>query len=305
LHLLNGTDSRFMVVRFRVAASPNSTSLDGAGAPLPFTVIGSDQGLGNAQTMDTLVFEPGGRYDIVFDFAQVPAGSRVIMENIGGDAPFGGDFGDDLAPEDFFTDRQTDRVMAFDVVLPKDTSVADAGNPLDVQAYGGNSNAVTNTRKVALFEGMDEFGRLQPLLGTAEPTVDAAGNVVNPALNSTEVWEIYNATGDAHPVHLHLVNFEVLGRQEFTADAIEQPILQHNGTVGTGFRLESIVPGAAVPQPTEYFEGAPKDMVTALPGQITTIKATFDKPGRYVWHCHILSHEDHEMMRVLHVGPGA
>ena len=46
-------------------------------------------------------------------------------------------------------------------------------------------------------------------------------------------------------------------------------------------------------------------MVTALPGQVTVIKAHFDKPGRYVWHCHILSHEDHEMMRVLHVGPGA
>ena len=54
-----------------------------------------------------------------------------------------------------------------------------------------------------------------------------------------------------------------------------------------------------------YVENAPKDMVTALPGQVTRIKATFDKPGRYVWHCHILSHEDHEMMRVLHVGPGA
>jgi FtsP/CotA-like multicopper oxidase with cupredoxin domain len=63
--------------------------------------------------------------------------------------------------------------------------------------------------------------------------------------------------------------------------------------------------GPAVPQPPEYVENAPKDMVTALPGQITRIKATFDKPGRYVWHCHILSHEDHEMMRVMHVGPGA
>jgi hypothetical protein len=60
-----------------------------------------------------------------------------------------------------------------------------------------------------------------------------------------------------------------------------------------------------VSQPGGYVENTPKDMVIALPGQITRIKATFDKPGRYVWHCHILSHEDHEMMRVLHVGPGA
>ena len=72
-----------------------------------------------------------------------------------------------------------------------------------------------------------------------------------------------------------------------------------------GFRLENITLGAPVTLGGEYVENAPKDMVTALPGQVTRIKATFDKPGRYVWHCHILSHEDHEMMRVLHVGPGA
>ncbi|MCB9107439.1 MAG: multicopper oxidase domain-containing protein [Anaerolineales bacterium] len=63
--------------------------------------------------------------------------------------------------------------------------------------------------------------------------------------------------------------------------------------------------GAVVSKPDEYVENTPKDMVTALPGQVTFIKAHFDRPGRYVWHCHILSHEDHEMMRVLHVGGGA
>ena len=87
---------------------------------LPFTVIGSDQGLASsATTTDTLLIETGARYDVVIDFAQMPDGfSRVIMENIGGDAPFGGDFGDALAPEDYFEDRQTDRIMAFDVDLP-------------------------------------------------------------------------------------------------------------------------------------------------------------------------------------------
>jgi FtsP/CotA-like multicopper oxidase with cupredoxin domain len=317
LRLLNGCDSRFLVIRFR-AVPAGETDLTNAGAPLPFYVIGSDQGLASSATMtDTLLIETGSRYDIVFDFAQVPAGSRVIVENLGGDAPFGGDFGAALPPEDLFPDRQTDRVMAFDVNQPLDGNVADTFDPAAIGQYGGNTAPVDFVRKVALFEGMDEFGRLQPLLGVAEPTVDAAGNLVNgaiawhspttenPDLDSTEEWEIYNATEDAHPVHLHLVNFEVLNRQEFTADLIEQPVLQHNGTFGTGFRLENIVLGAMVPQPAAYVENAPKDMVTALPGQVTRIKATFDKPGRYVWHCHILSHEDHEMMRVLHVGPGA
>jgi FtsP/CotA-like multicopper oxidase with cupredoxin domain len=318
MRLLNGTDSRFMVIRFREAATPISQDLVGAGAPLSFWVIGSDQGLASEATQtDTLVFEPGSRYDIVFDFSQVPANSRIIMENIGGDAPFGGAYGEALDPEDLFSDRQTDRIMAFDVTLPLDSAVEDRFDPALIAQYAGNQNAVTRTRKVALFEGMDEFGRLQPLLGVAEPTVDAAGNTVNgsiawhspttenPGVGDTEIWEIYNATGDAHPVHLHLVNFQVLDRQWFTADKIEQQILQHNGTYGTGFRLENIALGDAVTVPGAYVENTPKDMVTALPEQVTRIKATFDKPGRYVWHCHILSHEDHEMMRVLHVGPGA
>jgi FtsP/CotA-like multicopper oxidase with cupredoxin domain len=253
---------------------------------------------------------------------------------------------------------ETDRIMAFDVVLPLDTAVLDT-SPSGIN-FGPVVPAPTRLRKVALFEGMDEFGRLQPLLGTAEPATDYAGGPINwpnepeyinaglvgqmegsiawhspttenPALDSTEEWEIWNVTGDAHPVHLHLVNFEVLGRQEIAWDSatneddrvldpdditapppngdgtylVTQPVVQHNGLIGDGFRIVNLTYGPEIPQPAEYVENAPKDMVTALPGQITRIKATFDKPGRYVWHCHILSHEDHEMMRVMFVGPGA
>lgn len=132
-----------------------------------------------------------------------------------------------------------------------------------------------------------------------EPTTE------NPELGATEDWEIYNATGDAHPIHLHLVSFAILERRRFRAALVEQPLPQHDGTTGAGFRLEDVrVRGVVDPGPA-YAENAPKDMVTALPGQVVRIRATFDKPGRYVWHCHILSHEDHEMMRVLQVGPGA
>jgi FtsP/CotA-like multicopper oxidase with cupredoxin domain len=333
LRFLNGCDSRFLAVQF-FEVPAGATDFSSAVQQLDFTVVGSDQGLASSPTtLDTLLIETGSRYDIVFDFKRVTPGNRVIMKNIGGDEPFGGDI---PSPQVF---GETDRIMAFDVVLPLDGSVADVtplgGGAAVPIAFGPNvADDVDRVRKVALFEGMDEFGRLQPLLGTAELATDYAGNPINwpdtpdyvnaglvgqmegsiawhspttenPALGDTEVWEIYNATGDAHPVHLHLVHFEVLDRRTFTADIVDQPVVQHNGLVGNGFRLENIQVGALVPQPSEYVENAPKDMVTALPGQVTRIKATFDKPGRYVWHCHILSHEDHEMMRVMYVGPGA
>ena len=155
---------------------------------------------------------------------------------------------------------------------------------------------------------MEKPGRLMLMLGTSESTTDVSGNIVNgamtwhqpitetSALGSTEIWEIYNATGDVHPIHVHLVHFDILDRADFTATSIEQPVIQHNGAPGLGFRLEDITV-SAVSFPVSAVEKGPKDMVMALPGQVTRIKMTFDKAGRYVWHCHILSHEDHEMMR--------
>ena len=317
MRLLNGCDSRFLNVHFRAVAdgvNANATDLSAAGAPLPFYVIGSDQGLAAAATVtDALLIAPGERYDIVVDFSQVPLGTRVIMTNSSGDAPFGGFPLDEGA---FYPDRQTDRIMAFDVTERLNRRIPDRFDPGRIACFEGNTNPVTNVRKVALFEGADEFGRLQPMLGVAGPVIDAAGAAAdgsipwhaptteNPDLNATEIWEIYNTTGDAHPVHLHLVHFEILEREGFTADLIDQPVVQHHGAPASGYRIENILlAGNAVPAAGS--EKAPKDMVTAYPGEVTRIKVTFDKPGRYVWHCHILSHEDHDMMRVLHVGPGA
>lgn len=342
MHLLNGCDSRFLAVRFRAipnGANTGATDLAAAGAPLPFYVVGSDQGLAESATIvgpgNYLLINPGERYDVIFDFASLPIGTRVIMENVGGDAPFGGEVFDPLTMTpadiqyavdegDLFADRQTDRIMAFDVAAAASDLADNFNDPGRISGYRGNANPVARTRKVALFEGQDEFGRLQPLLGTAEPATDYLGNPVldhhghqiegavawhmptteNPALGTTEIWEVYNATEDAHPVHLHLVHFEVLDRQDFTADLVPQPVIQYNGAEGNGYRLQNITKHGSVTAATGV-EKAFKDMVTAYPDQVTRIKVTFDKPGHYVWHCHILSHEDHEMMRVLHVGPGA
>jgi FtsP/CotA-like multicopper oxidase with cupredoxin domain len=71
--------------------------------------------------------------------------------------------------------------------------------------------------------------------------------------------------------------------------------------LGKGFMVANPTKGGGIGTANWFFEDGPKDVLVALPGTVTTIKAKFDKPGRFVWHCHILSHEDHEMMREFYV----
>lgn len=311
VRLLNGCDSRFMRLCLNLVADYETDPEHGV--RIPFYIIGSDQSLrASAVQVEEIDFAPGERVDLVIDFKEVAPGSRLILTNLLGDAPFGGEEPD---ADELFPDRRTDRVMAFDVSLP----LSDTPDSLIADGYllgGGVSvGEVTRVRKLALFEGQDQYGRLQPLLGTAEPVRDVLGNNVNgtlawhepvtenPQLGATELWEIYNATGDAHPIHLHLVHFEIVNRQVFHAKLVEQPVLQNDGSEGVGYRLEKIRLQGQVWGPTAQ-EQTRRDVVTALPGEVTRIKMKFDKPGRFVWHCHILSHEDHEMMRPFHVGPG-
>ncbi len=90
-----------------------------------------------------------------------------------------------------------------------------------------------------------------------------------PRLGATEVWEIHNFTQDAHPIHVHETQFQVVSRRPF------------RGRV-------------RAPEP---WERGFKDTVIAYPHEITRIKLKFHVPGRFVWHCHIVEHEDNEMMR--------
>jgi FtsP/CotA-like multicopper oxidase with cupredoxin domain len=102
----------------------------------------------------------------------------------------------------------------------------------------------------------------------------------NPTVGAIEDWDIYNFTVDAHPIHLHLVRFEFTGRAP----------------------IPGVVP-APVPVGVQPWETGAKDTVIAYPGEITTVRAHFDIPGLYVWHCHIVEHEDNEMMRPYVVSP--
>ncbi|MGC2584403.1 MAG: multicopper oxidase domain-containing protein, partial [Acidobacteriaceae bacterium] len=110
-----------------------------------------------------------------------------------------------------------------------------------------------------------------------------------PVLNTTEIWELVNLTEDSHPIHLHLVRFQILDRRPFDVfEYMNRGVLRFTGPA----------------QPPEPFEAGWKDTARADPGMLTRIIVPFEGyTGRYVWHCHILEHEDNEMMRPYEVVP--
>ena len=108
-----------------------------------------------------------------------------------------------------------------------------------------------------------------------------------PVLGSTEIWSLVNLTGDAHPIHLHLVRFQILDRRPFD-------VFAHNAGHGIRYTGEAV---AAADNECGW-----KDTVRADPGMVTRIIVRFEGHcGRYVWHCHLLEHEDKEMMRPYEV----
>jgi spore coat protein A, manganese oxidase len=323
LRLLNGCDSRYLVLRFMIVDSGSKDPTNGS--PLDFIVIGSDAGFGEPRTFsggEPLVIEVAGRYDIIVDFGQA-VGRRVILQNLAGDAPFGGSFGDDLTPEDFFEDSQTDKIMAWDVEdSPRHQPRFDMTAMPEWRGLKPRRKRSRLVRELALFEGKDPYGRLQPLLGAATgDSYDPRGLFAaytwfqaiteKPRLMTTEEWYLINFTADAHSMHLHLVNFDIITDFTFTyiVDG-EQVVEQPMGGNGNAPRITYMSDFEYVDRDPIYYDSAPKDVVTVLPGNPetfegrgTVIRAKFGKLGLFAWHCHILSHEDHEMMRQFEVIP--
>jgi spore coat protein A len=190
--------------------------------------------------------------------------------------------------------------------------------------FDGPLGAVRRT--LTLNEGIDSYGRLAQFLGTAEASVagQAGGTTYGrmymdaptetPAVGATEVWDVYNLTMDTHPIHFHLVNVQLLGRATFDFD--EEAGLPRNGV---------FAPNGPWHAPDGNERGF-KETVRMNPGQVTRVAMTFVLPAdpvvsvrgtnrtiavpesprtgahEYVWHCHILEHEEHDMMRPLVVG---
>jgi len=302
--LLNGSDSRFYVLRFE--------------NEIPFLQIATDDGLLPAAVQLTeLVIAPGERAEIVVDFSTVGMGNSIKLLNYGPDEPYGGGTpGVDFTAANPLT---TGKIMQFNVnkrlKLNPGLPIASVGSGTDLRTdeIFSNLGFSTVTRQLGLFEGMDEYGRLQPILGAIAEEGGPIESLTwddliteNPSIDATETWAVYNFTGDAHPVHLHLVAFQIINRQEMDDFEVEEkPQVQHSGGTGVGGEVEisSIEFGTNPTIDPALNERGWKDTFIVPPGFVGRVKAKFDRPGRYVWHCHILSHEDHEMMRPYHVGP--
>jgi FtsP/CotA-like multicopper oxidase with cupredoxin domain len=287
VRFLNGCQSRFLILDFSQIPDVEVWQIGNEGGFLAAPVnITADHG-------NRLLVGLAERADMIVDFTNVPVGN-YILGNVGPDEPFGGGMpGTDFPISD---PDSTGQVMQFRVVpaiapdptTPPQFLVLPAITPLP---------APVRTRPLALIEMMSEVhdGPAEAMLGK----VDGDGMPVhamwadpvteNPSVGDIEVWELYNFTADAHPMHVHEVTFEVVNRQAL--------VVNEEGETEPPARL------SGDPRPPEAWESGFKDTVIAYPGEVTRIRAKFDTPGQFVWHCHIVEHEDNEMMRPYRIGP--
>jgi FtsP/CotA-like multicopper oxidase with cupredoxin domain len=289
---LNGCQSRFLILDFSRIPGVEVWQIGNEGgflaAPVDVT------GRGGAR----ILLGPAERADVIVDFSRVPVGAYVLG-NVGPDEPFGGGVpGLDFPQAD---PASTGQIMQFRVTPPAGPDPSTPARFLRLPAIRPlpRESAV---RRVALLEQMSAFfpdAPAETLLGTVAGNPNTAPGVwtkqlwmqpvtENPAVGATELWEIYNATADAHPIHIHEVVFEVVNRQDIVVDEMAQTVR---------------VAPATAPQPPGPAETGYKDTVTAYPGQVTRVRAQFNTPGQFVWHCHIVEHEDNEMMRPYRIGP--
>lgn len=286
LRFLNGCQSRFLILDFSNIPGVEVWQIGNEGGFLAAAVnLTSDH-------QNRLLMALAERADVIVDFSKVPVGNYVLA-NIGPDEPFGGG----EPPDDFDVadPESTGQVMQFQVVpaLTPDPTTP----PMFLQLPAiPPLPATNNTRRLALLEEMSMVfdGPSEALLGnvdhTATPVHKKWADPVseNPNLGDTEVWEFYNLTADAHPMHVHEIAFEVVNRERLALDN-EEPVvpLELTGDV----------------RPPEAWESGRKDTVIAYPGEVTRIRAQFNTAGQFVWHCHIVEHEDNEMMRPYRIGP--
>jgi spore coat protein A len=293
--LVNGKVWPFLDVeprmyRFRILNGCNARILNlDIGGP-DFWQIGAEGGMWDIPVpVKNLVLAPSERADVIVDFSRF-AGETLVMKNHKPHKPVS-----NPAP-------QLPQVMQIRV----GTTVTDPGPSVIPSTLPGRAANLGNpvaTRYITLNEiavdTPDWFLNLNGLHFEAPVTE-------TPTVGTIEDWVYINVTGDTHPMHSHLVNFQVVGRTPFDAEAYEEAYGGPDGVPG-GIDPTPFVTGPMLPpDPTER---GFKETVKANPGQLTTIRAKYDlptgvnAPQTYVYHCHIVEHEDNDMMRPFTVIP--
>ncbi|OQZ01650.1 MAG: bilirubin oxidase [Candidatus Brocadia sp. UTAMX2] len=287
IRFLNGCNSRFLILKLvkdPLAARP-------ATADLSFVQIGAEGGfLPETVTQGQLLMSPAERADVIIDFTG-KNNETFYLINEGPDEPFGGGAPNaDFPAADPGTTGQVIKIVVGNSITGTDTGIIPTNLPKS--PFLGE---VSNTRQVSLNEltsSLSFGGPIAALQGTVNshhpfhpigvPLMWDEHITENPAKGDVEIWEIYNFTEDAHPIHIHHVQFKVVGRKP----------------IGGG----TSVAGQNTPLPAEMGR---KDTVIAYPNEITRVKALYSSAGLFVWHCHILEHEDNEMMRPYFIGDPA
>ena len=311
-------------------AGPAFVQIGNEGGFLPAPVVLSGANLPGKR----LLLAPAERADLVVDLRNVASGSFLILYN---DAPAPFPMGDaryDYAPQNPKTPaalpgfgpntRTLLQIRVLPQVGPQDPPLAlparfTPSDPFVIVQTPGvptpNPPGIA-VRYLTLSEGFDAHGRLIQFLGTNQwvngqlglPFEAPATEII--AAGSTEVWEIANLTADTHPIHFHLVNAQVLSRQRFHARTSRRG---HDAKFTPG-------PNAAYlgrPRAPDANELGWKETIRMDPGEVTRVMMKFELPAvpftvpnsprtgntgaEYVWHCHILEHEEHDMMRPITV----
>ena len=279
---------------------------------MPFTVIASDENyLQHPVTTTSFMMAPGERYDVLMDFSNITPGTKIIMRNDAA-GPF---------PTGTLVDPNTNaQIMQFTVgsnagFIPRALPVTSL-NPYLIGTFPTLSNpSVYRNMTLKEWEGANG-----PLMVTLNGQQYSSPISELPHAGATEVWRIVDDTVDGHPIHIHLVNFQVVSRQLINITAYDTAWMALNGGVlpfanatqnidMTPFLLGSPVGPAPI-------ETGWKDTIQAFPGEVLTIIVKFapadgtvsypfdvTQGPDYVWHCHIVDHEDQDMIRPYHVLP--
>jgi spore coat protein A len=271
LRLLNGANSRVFNLFFNLAKRPTDIP-----ALVPFHQIGTDGGfLPNPAQLNKLLLAPAERADLIIDFSGLD-GKIVTLSN-NAPAPFPGWEMINLHYPQLY------ELMQFRVTLPEPGSRKAFSMGPAPSFHRVKETTSTITRDFVLSEQMIQ-GWSMGVRINGKGYDDAVTEVVK--LGSIEKWRFINTTDDPHAMHLHMVQFQIVQRQGFNSVALGKGILELVGN----------------PRPPAANEAGWKDTAIVNPRDVLTIIVPFvGYTGRYVFHCHMLEHEDNDMMRPYEV----